>query len=125
MRGGLDEVDRVLTEKSEKLKQTTNNAVTGQGSTVVADFVKDSMSKGSDLLVKGMELMGLTVDNKKQSTNTTNGTSNEGVNTTVRHEIVIKDSSVMMDYTRRTWEEQLSKTDPTQYATDPSLSIPK
>lgn len=115
-RGGLDAVDKLLEEKAgDKLKETTTAAVKGQESNVVAEFVKGAGEEASKLIAKGVALTGVKVDNSTQNTNNTNGTTNNGTVTTVRHEHTIKDSSVVMDYTKRTWNEHLSSLDATQY----------
>ena len=125
LRGGLEAVDKMLEEKAgNKLKETATAGVKGQESNVVAEFVKGAGEEASKLIAKGVALTGVKVDNTTQSTNTTTNGAVGGTVSTVNVNHTIKGSDVMFDYTRRTWEEQLSKTDPTQYATDPSLSIP-
>lgn len=126
LRGGLESIDKMLEQMGgNKLKETSTAAVKGQETNVVAEFVKGAGEEASKLIAKGAALTGVKVDNSTQSTNTTTNGAVGGTVSTVIHKHTMTGSDVMFDYTRRTWEEQLSKTDPTQYATDPSLSIPK
>jgi hypothetical protein len=124
-RGGLDAVDKLLEEKAgDKLKETSTAAVKGQETNVVAEFVKSAGEEASKLIAKGVALTGVKVDNTTQNTGTNNSGTNNGTTTTVLHKHSLTGSDVVTDYTRRTWDEQMAKTNPRDYASDTNLSVP-
>lgn len=93
------------------------------------DPKKMALTMNEIATTKGPEIKGSLTqflgenDTKKEKEKTKTETT--GTTNTLRVEHTIKDSSVVMDYTKRTWNDYFGSLDPTQYTAPTDASLPK
>lgn len=109
---GLEKVDKEIA----KLNDYMEKGIKGEGGNKMSEEVERIKSKVQGEVDKKLKEQGVT----NTSTPNTNGTTN-----TLNVNHTVKDSTVVMDYTKRTWNDYFGSLDPSQYTAPTDAALPK